>query len=49
MTEVTFEGTEDEKVTPHTLIRANTLSCIPKSICRHHTMTIEELLREVEL
>ena len=42
-------GEHHEVVPLHTPIRAKTLSSILKSVARHHDMTVEELLRELDL
>ncbi len=42
-------GEHHEVIPLHTPIRARTLSSILKSIARHHGMTIEELVRELDL
>ena len=46
----TQEGGEHHEVIPlHNPIRAKTLSSILKSIARHHDMSVEDLLRELDL
>ena len=46
----TQEGGEHHEVIPlHNPIRAKTLSSILKSIARHHNMSVENLLRELDL
>ena len=46
----TQEGGEHHEVVPlHDPIRARTLSSILKSIARHHEMSVEELLRKLDL
>ena len=42
-------GEHHEVVPLHTPIGAKTLSSILKSVARHHEMTVEELLRELDL
>ena len=42
-------GEHHEVVPLHSAIRAKTLSSIPKSVAGHHEMTVEELLRELDL
>ena len=42
-------GEHLEVVPLHTPIGAKTLSSILKSVARHHDMTVEELLRELDL
>ena len=42
-------GEHHEVIPLHTPIRARTLSSILKSIARHHGMTVEELVRELDL
>ncbi len=46
----TQEGGEHHEVVPlHDPIRAKTLSSVLKSIARHHDLTIEELVRKIDL
>jgi predicted RNA binding protein YcfA (HicA-like mRNA interferase family) len=46
----TQEGGEHHEVIPlHNPIRVKTLSSILKSIARHHDMSVEDLLRELDL
>ena len=46
----TQEGGEHHEVIPlHNPIRAKTLSSILKSIARHHDVSVEDLLRELDL
>ena len=42
-------GEHHEVIPLHTPIRVKTLSSILNSIARHHEMTVEELLRELDL
>ncbi len=42
-------GEHHEVIPMHNPIRVKTLSSILKSIARHHEMTVEELLRELDL
>ena len=42
-------GEHHEVIPLHTVIKAKTLSSILKSVARHHDMTVEELLRELDL
>lgn len=42
-------GEHHEVIPLHTPIRAKTLLSILKSVARHHDMTVEELLRELDL
>ena len=42
-------GEHHEVIPLHTPIRAKTLSSILKSVARHHKITVEELLRELNL
>ena len=44
-----IHGEHHEVIPLHTPIRVKTLSSILKSIARHHKMTVEELLRELNL
>ena len=43
------KGEHHEVIPLHRPIRAKTLSSILKSVGRHHEMTVEELLRELDL
>jgi predicted RNA binding protein YcfA (HicA-like mRNA interferase family) len=43
------KGEHHEVIPLHNPIRAKTLSSILKSIARHHDMSIEDLLRELDL
>ena len=46
----TQEGGEHHEVIPlHNPIRAKTLSSILKSVAQHHDMSVEDLLRELDL
>ena len=46
----TQDGGEHHEVVPlHDPIRAKTLSSILKSIARHHEISVEELLRKLDL
>ena len=42
-------GEHHEVIPLHTPIRAKTLSSILKCVARHHEITVEELLRELDL
>ena len=44
-----INGEHHEVIPLHTPIRAKTLSSILKSVARHHKITVEELLRELDL
>ncbi len=44
-----INGEHHEVVPLHTPIRAKPLSSILKSVARHHEMTVQELLRELDL
>ncbi len=45
---IQVNGEHHEVIPLYTPIGARTLSSIPKSIARHHHMTVEELLRELD-
>ena len=44
-----INGEHHEVIPLHTPIRTKTLSSILKSVARHHKITVEELLRELDL
>ena len=44
-----INGEHHEVIPLHTPIRAKTVSSILKSVARHHDMTVEALLRELDL
>ena len=42
-------GEHHEVIPPHNPIKAKTLSSILKSVSRHHDISVEELLRQLDL
>ena len=44
-----INGEHHEVIPLHTPIRAKTLSSILKSVARHHDITVDELLRELDM